>query len=362
LDDPALDEVMDLCLSCKACKTECPTGVDMARLKSQWLDHRNRRGIPRRSRLIARTAALARWGSLIGPISNQVLQSRTWRGLMEWRYGLDRRVVMPRFANRSFVRRLAVGSRRNGAGRPRRVVYFVDTWTRYYLPQVGLACVVVLERLGCEVIVSPAVCCGRPQISQGLLAEARRLANRNVMWLASYAEAGVPILASEPSCLSAMLDEWPQLVRSDAARRVAATARAIESFVMEAIEEQRLATPGAASAAALYHGHCHQKALLGTTDAMRLLRWATRGRVAEINSGCCGMAGSFGHEREHYDVARAIGEQRLFPAVRGRGDAEIVVSGFSCRHQIEHHTGVPAKHVMEVTAEAMAACESGVSA
>ena len=468
LDDPALDAVMDLCLSCKACKTECPTGTDLARLKAEWLGQRNaRRGVPRRARLIAASLTKAAWGCRLAPLSNWLMQAAPTRVLLEYLFGLDRRVPPPRFARTTFRQWFAQrGPRSAGAGPARRsagvsgtplpsreglgegegsdaatappsVVYFVDTWTNFYEPHIGQAVVRVFEALGYNVIVPSTRCCGRPLISQGLLRDAAALAETNVALLAPYAERGIPIVVSEPSCLSTMWDEWPQLVRTPAARQVAAAAVSIETFVAAALRRDgastTLSTSGIASctlpqplpereggckgdrestdsplpqplpgregsevgsphrppsqggpqggrsfrppnAAALlqplpgtegdcgasnarsflYHGHCHQKALLGTADAMELLTACSAGRAREINSGCCGMAGAFGHEVEHYDVAQAIGEQRLFPAIRARGDADVVASGFSCRQHIAHHTGVTARHVIEIVADALA--------
>jgi FAD/FMN-containing dehydrogenase/Fe-S oxidoreductase len=362
LSDPALDAVMDLCLACKACKTECPTGTDMTRLKTEWLHHRNeRQGVPRRSRLIAASIEMARWGCHFAPLSNWVMQSRVVRAILEHVYGLDRRVPPPRFARRTFRQWFARRREEDGASTKgataagREVVYFVDTWTNFYEPQVGRATVRVLEALGYRVRVLPTKCCGRPLISKGLLREARELAEVNVAILGPYAERGIPIVGTEPSCVSVFLDELAQLVRTPAARQIAARAVTIEQFVAAHLREKPDALRFRAEMPrVLYHGHCHQKALLGTADALAVLTACTHGRAQEINSGCCGMAGSFGHEVEHYDVARAIGEQRLFPAIRNRGDAQIAVSGFSCRHHILHHTAVQARHVIEYLADALA--------
>ncbi|MBU0640775.1 MAG: FAD-binding protein [Planctomycetes bacterium] len=359
LADPALDEVFDLCLACKACKTECPTGTDITKLKSEWLHRRNQRlGVPKRSRLIARSIELAVWGTRFAPLSNWFMQSKVVRVFMEHLYGLDRRVPPPRFASTPFRKWFA---RRGGKSRPgpgqngRQVVYFVDTWVNYYIPQVGQATVKVLEALGYEVIVPPTVCCGRPLISKGLLDEARALAVDNVEILGPFAERGVPILGTEASCVSVLTDELPQFVRTDAARRIAALAQPVESFVAQVLAEK----PDAlrfkdGQAPVLLHGHCHQKALTGTAAALSVLSTCTGGAASEINSGCCGMAGAFGHEVEHYDVAKAVGEQRLFPAVRDRGAAEIAVTGFSCRHHIAHHTDAWPQHVIEYVAAALA--------
>lgn len=381
LSDPALDQVFDLCVSCKACKTECPTGTDVAKLKAEWLAHRNRQlGVPRRSRLIARSVELAAWGSRLAPLSNWIMRSKVVRALMEHWYGIDRRVPPPRFAGETFrqwfKRHRPDSAQERSAGPPSpassqelstnvrlggptlqrpQVVYFADTWTNYYTPQVGIAAVKVLEALGCEVIVPPTVCCGRPLISKGLLDEAKRLVEDNVEILAPYAERGVPIVGTEPSCVSVLMDELPQFVRTPKAKRIAELAQTVEDYVSGVLAEN----PNALGfkdghPPVLYHGHCHQKALTGTGEALRVLNACTCGAAQEIPSGCCGMAGSFGHEVEHYEVAEAIGEQRLFPAIRARGQAEIAVSGFSCRHHIEHHTGVHPRHVIEYVADALA--------
>ncbi|QDV91552.1 putative FAD-linked oxidoreductase [Phycisphaerae bacterium RAS2] len=357
LDDPALDEVMDLCLSCKACKTECPTGVDMAKLKAEWLCRRNEHaGVPWRSRAVAAMPGLAKWVSLAPGVANAVMQSRWTRAAMERLIGLDRRIAPPRLANQTFRgwwRRASRNiSRRGKAAASGEVVYFVDTWTNYYAPQVGIAAVRVLESLDFRVRIVDNVCCGRPAISKGLLHDSARLAERNIALLAPFAEAGVPIVGTEPSCILTFSDEVPQFVRSNEARQVARQAMMIESLLAAHTDAlRRLALPGRSRV--VYHAHCHQKAMPGSADAMAALGAVCD--ATEIPSGCCGMAGSFGHEVEHYDVARAIGEQRLFPAVRARDGARVAVSGFSCREQIAHHTAERPAHLIEVVAEVLRA-------
>jgi FAD/FMN-containing dehydrogenase/Fe-S oxidoreductase len=360
LDDPAIEETMDLCLSCKACKTECPTGVDMAKLKAEWLWQRQqRRGAPRRSRLIAAMPALAEWGCRLAPVSNWIGGWRLTRAILERFFGLDRRVAPPRFARRRFRSWFARRCRSSGTvreqGRRPQVAYFVDTWTNCFTPEVGVAAVKVLEAMGCDVVVPATRCCGRPAISKGLLVQAKRLAEANVAVLAPLAEQGMPILGTEPSCILTLVDEYPQLVRSEAAWQVAKAARTVESFVAETLEQrpEALRLNGHGDKL-IYHGHCYQKALVGTEAAMRVLQTLAGGQAREVDSGCCGMAGSFGHETGHYEIARAIGEVRLFPAIRERGEAQVAVSGFSCRQQIAHHTGVKARHVVEYLAEALA--------
>ncbi|MCH7720703.1 MAG: FAD-binding protein [Planctomycetes bacterium] len=358
LDDERLAEVMDLCIGCKACKTECPTGVDMARLKAEWQSHCSlRTGVSRRSRLIASAPQMAPWGSRFAPLSNWLLRSAPIRMWMDRRYGFTRQIPLPPYARRTFRHWWAKHIKRlpHGAETPRgKVAYFVDTWTNHHTPQVGIAVVRLLEAAGYLVIVPQTGCCGRPLISQGLLTEAKQVAEQNVKTLSRFADADVPIVGSEPSCILTFIDEVPQLVRTTDAAAIAAHTWTVEAFLHRLLKREPEALSFTNSARTiLYHGHCHQKALVGTDDALELLNVPPGYRATEINSGCCGMAGSFGHESEHYQVSRAIGEQRLFPAIRARGDAEIAVSGFSCRAQCEHHVGVHARHVVEHLADAL---------
>ncbi len=358
LGDPQLAEVMDLCLSCKACKSECPTGVDMARLKSEYLARQTLiTGASRRARFIVDLPARLAVASKLPRLSNVVASSTLTRRLLESRYGLDRRLPPPRLASQPF-RAWFRGHRRRTAGRKApygTVVYFVDTWTNHFTPKVGVAAVRLLERAGFEVLCPGTVCCGRPAISQGLLGEAKQLAEFNVRRLTYLAAKGVPIIGTEPSCILTLVDEYPQLVRTPAARRVAAQAVTIETFLRRLLDERPDAIEFAGSPQPLiYHAHCHQKAIVGTDDADALLARVFGESASRIDSGCCGMAGSFGHEKEHYEIARTIGEQRLFPAVRNRGDAGVAISGFSCRQHIEHHTGAHPRHLVEYLAGQLA--------
>ncbi len=355
LSDPALDEVMDLCLMCKACKSECPTGVDMAALKSDWLSHRNMRlGVSRGARFAADTPRVARILSRVPRLANILGRSSLVRGLLERRYGLDRRITPPRLATTTFRKWFDHHRKQRARTDGPVVAYLVDTWTNYYTPSVGVAATRVLEAAGFRVVVPRFECCGRTKISKGLLGEAKHLAENNIRRFAPFADTRTPIVGTEPSCVLTLCDEYPRLVPTDDARAVAGIARTIESFLDEVLQVD----PGRVRfnerrQRILYHAHCHQKALVGTASAMRLLAKPPGYQVEEIGAGCCGMAGAFGHEVGHYEVARAIGSERLFPAVRDRADAEIAVSGFSCRQQIAHHTGVEAVHVIELLARAL---------
>ncbi len=356
LGDPAIDAVMDLCIACKACRSECPTGVDMARLKTEYLSHRNiQRGVGKRARFAAELPHRLGVASRVPRLVNLIGRSKPARALFEHLYGWDRRIAPPRLATMTFRRWFDRHQRRqtdrtsNGD-----VVYFVDTWTNYFAPQVGVAAVTLLERAGLTVHCPKTMCCGRPAISQGLLGEATQLARTNVHRLARFAGMGTPIVGTEPSCVSALMDEYPQLLGTGAARLVAARTMMIETFLARRLEENETAMTFRQGGFELrYHAHCHQKAIIGSADAVSLIRHVWGDRGSEINSGCCGMAGTFGHEVEHYDIARAIGEQRLFPAVRSRGEARVAVSGISCRQHISHHTEVTPRHLVEYLADAL---------
>lgn len=358
LGDPALDEVMDLCLACKACKAECPTGVDMAKLKAEWLHARHKRhGVPMRARLISHAATLCGWASRAPGLVNALGRSPMLRWLADRALGIDRRLPPPRLARRTFRDWLTRRAPRIVSDPPRgQVAYFVDTWTNYFAPDVGIAAVRVLETLGYEVLVPPVACCGRPAVSQGMLDHARRLAETNAAALGPIAQRGIPIVGTEPSCISALMDELPQLVRTPDAKRIAERAMMIESFLAQHLSVHSGDRPVAPEfnrrrSSILYHAHCHQKALVGTDDAAKVMRHFFGDAAREVASGCCGMAGAFGHEKEHYDVARAVGEERLFPAIHADPDATLLVSGFSCREQIAHHTGRAPRHMIERIAD-----------
>jgi Fe-S oxidoreductase len=350
-----LYEVMDLCLECKGCKAECPSNVDMAKMKYEFLHHYHAvNGQPLRNRLFGHIAKLSWLGSRLAPISNWIAGSWPNRWLMERLAGIDRRRPLPRFARETFTdwfdgRRPPVEARRAD------VVLFHDTFITYNAPEIGRAAVELLEAAGYRVHLVDKKCCGRPLISKGMLDEAKAHAEWNVARLLPWVERGAAIVGLEPSCLLTLRDETVELVRTDAARRVAASAFLLEEFLLR--ERARgLTLPfadGSARKQALLHGHCHQKAMVGTAPTVAALRWAGF-EVAEVDSGCCGMAGSFGFEREHYDVSVTLGNRRLAPAVKSAtGDTEIVAPGVSCRQQIEHLTGRHTKHPAQVLREAL---------
>jgi FAD/FMN-containing dehydrogenase/Fe-S oxidoreductase len=344
-----LYEVMDLCLECKACKAECPSNVDMAKLKYEFLDHYHRaNGLPLRNRLFGGIERLNRIGSQFAPLSNWIAGSGLNRWFMEKLTGIDRRRPLPQFAGLTFEDWFAE-HKAEGEGRKGEVVLFHDTFNNFNTPNVAISATRLLERLGYLVRLVNKRCCGRPMISKGMLGEAENNAAWNVDQLAGYAENGVPIVGLEPSCLLTLRDEYPELLRTNDAKRVAESSFLLEEFLQRQVNGGKLSLPSrSGKRKALLHGHCHQKALVGTAPTVTVLSSAGF-EVSEVDSGCCGMAGSFGFEKEHYDLSLKIGNRRLAPAVKAAAcDVEIVAPGISCRQQIEHLTGKKAKHPAEV--------------
>ncbi len=349
-----LYEVMDLCLECKGCKAECPSNVDMAKLKYEFLHHYYKaNGLPLRNRLFGRVAQLSAWGARRPGLSNAINALPPVRWLLEKTVGIDRRRPLPALASETFD----AWFRRHtpAASAPRgEVVLFHDTFVTYNTPAIGQAAVELLEAAGYRVVLVDRKCCGRPLISKGMLEEAREHAAWNVERLVPYARRGVPIVGLEPSCLLTLRDESVDLLRTDDARVVAEQSVLLEQFLM-AERGRGLTLPWAAGTRkALLHGHCHQKAMVGTAPTVAVLAWAGY-TVEEVDSGCCGMAGSFGFEREHYDVSIALGNRRLAPAVKAAAaDTTVVAPGISCRQQIEHLAGRRAKHPAEALRDALA--------
>ena len=358
LTSERLHQVMDLCLECKACKAECPTNVDMTKLKYEFLDRYHKaNGFPLRSRIFANIATLSRLGSFLAPVSNWTLGSHAFRELLDRYAGIDRRRRLPAFASQTFVQWSRAQQRTAATRRTRgQVLLLADTFTNYNHPEVGRAATRVLEALGYEVVVPPTRCCGRPMLSKGMMDKARRNARSNVDQVLPYVKNGARLVGLEPSCILTFRDDYVDLLGGDAdAALVGRSAMLIEEFFLEAQADPEYRVELRLEAAKLlFHGHCQQKALVGTGPAMEVLA-AIRGcETVEIQSGCCGMAGSFGFESEHFDISLDIGEIALLPAIRSEpGNFDVVIEGVSCRQQIEHGTGKRARHLAEVLADAL---------
>lgn len=340
----------DLCLQCKGCKAECPSNVDVAKLKSEFLSHYYQaNGAPWGARAMAHVARLNRLGSALAPLSNWAAGLPGAGRIGEWLLGIDRRRRLPRWDRDHFRRWFARRGSSHTAAPRGPIVLLDDCLTSYQEPQVNRAAVEVLERAGYRVELAGIECCGRAMISKGFLADAQRLAAANIDRLLPWAEQGVPIVGCEPSCLLALVDDYRELVPGAAAGRLAGAARLIDSHLMaEKIELSLRPAPGEI----VLHGHCHQKALVGAADTQRLLERLPGATVRLIDSGCCGMAGSFGYE--HYDLSMTIGERVLFPAIRSRPEAAVVAPGTSCRHQIADGAGRRALHPIELIRQHLA--------
>ncbi len=364
LTDDRLHEVLSLCLSCKACKSECPNAVDMAKLKSDVLQMRHdRHGTPLGTKLIGRSPDMARLtAGILAPFVNFVQSLPPFKIIFEKITGIDRRRPLPKLARVTFPKLLrnrpsppvqpgptgGLGESGESGGSGGHVVLFDDTYTNYYEPNVGLAAVQLLQGLGYQVTIAKAGCCQRPRLSKGLVKEAKKYGTKTLQNLDIFAKQGLPILTLEPSCASALADDLPDLIDDQAmGQRVAAQIKLIDTFLAEELDAGRLKGKLVSDCKdALIHGHCHQKALFASDSTARLLQHAGV-NVSEIDSGCCGMAGSFGYE--HHDLSMTIGEQRLFPAVREKKpDATVVACGFSCRHQLKDGCNETAKHLVEV--------------
>jgi FAD/FMN-containing dehydrogenase/Fe-S oxidoreductase len=348
-----LYEVMDLCLECKACQAECPANVDLAKLKYEFLHHYYREnGLPLRNRVFGHIAEISKIGSRFAPLSNRIASSRLNRWLMDRFLDIDSRRPLPAFAGETFTAWFNA-RKRTGAATRGPVVLFNDTFVTYNAPEIGRAAVELLESAGYRIELVDKKCCGRPLISKGMLEEAKEHAAWNVAQLKPWVERGIAVVGLEPSCLLTLRDESVELLRSDDARKVARSSFLLEEFLLRERTAGLALNFNEGPRRALLHGHCHQKSMVGTGPTVAALQWANF-EVTEVDSGCCGMAGSFGFEKEHYEISVNLGKRRLAPAVAAQPlSTEIVAPGVSCRQQIEHLTGRRAKHPAEVLREAL---------
>ncbi|GAB4548078.1 MAG: FAD-binding and (Fe-S)-binding domain-containing protein [Phycisphaerales bacterium] len=362
-DDPDTLETLDLCLSCKACKTECPSNVDVAQYKAEYLaqSYASSGKTPLKARVFGRVRALNRLGSAFAPVSNMIANSKINRALVDRVLGLAPERTLPAFDRSLFVRlaREAWVNAGIEADAPV-VVLYADCFTTYNEPRIGLASVKLLNACGYRVEVPRVECCGRAAISTGLLEEAKRWAEASAERLSSLEREPVAVLACEPSCLSAITDEWRAYAglsqhQRNQRERLAGMADLVERFVDERWDDHpRRPVFRPVDGAVVLHGHCHQKALWGAESSASMLRRAF-GDVRVLDTGCCGMAGSFGYSAHRYALSMEIGELELFPRVRELSASDVLVApGTSCRHQIVDGTGREAVHPVELLADRLA--------
>ena len=347
LTSQRLHEVMDLCLSCKACKSECPSNVDMAKMKSDTLQlYYDKHGISLRDKMIRDSSLAAKniagWKS---GIVNTVQKSGVFKSVLQNLIKFDKRRTLPAYASEPFYKWFEKNV--NGANKSeKKVVLFADTYINFHEPEIGISAYELLRSCGYEVILANVGCCQRPKISHGFLRDAKEEGTETVKKLKPFLDQGLKVVVCEPSCASALNDDLPDLIDDEKlAAQLKAGLMMIDVFLAEEFEAGKIDVEFESTVGDVaVHGHCHQKALYGT-GSMKSIYDKTSNSVEEIPSGCCGMAGSFGYEKEHYDLSKKIGETVLFPAIdKLKDNKTIVACGFSCRHQIEHFTGVKSKH------------------
>ena len=341
LGDQDVYNVLDLCLECRACKAECPVNVDMAMLKSEFLaDYWKRHGTPLRARALGHIGDLSTWASRFAPISNTLTRSAPGRYLNEKFLNIDRRRTLPEWKRETFAD-WANSQNKSADGRP--VTLFNDTFTNHFDPEIGIAAVEILQHAGCRPNVVRPGCCGRPLISQGLLQQAREHAANVVDALFPVADRGEKILFCEPSCLSAIKEDAPALLRGDQQTKARTVAQACILFEEFASGLDLPLRPGPQKI--LLHAHCHQKSMGLTKATIALLSRIPSATVVDLDAGCCGMAGSFGYSKNHYEVSKAIAGRRLLPAVENMQPGDVLVAtGTSCRHQIADLNGAKTLH------------------
>ncbi|TWT67057.1 FAD-binding and (Fe-S)-binding domain-containing protein [Allorhodopirellula solitaria] len=361
-DSEEIAEVMDLCLSCKGCKSECPSTVDVGKLKAEFLQHYyDANGVPLRSRMIAGFARAQRIISYAPFLFNLYARTPLIRRCINRMIGFHPQRSIPTSASTTFLRwfRKRSGRFEGLPANGRKVLLFADEFTNYNEPEVGIATVELLERLGYEVEIPEHIESGRSSLSKGLLRQSRQIARDNVNLLRGVVDRDTPLLGIEPSAILSFRDEYPELVgeemKADAVQMSQHCLLFDEWFARE-IEAGHIRRDafGNDERRVIVHGHCHQKALSTMQATMQILQFPKNFHVTLIPSGCCGMAGSFGYEQEHYEVSMKIGELVLLPAVRrASSDTIIAAAGTSCRHQIADGTARRALHPAVILRDAL---------
>lgn len=347
-----IKEVMDLCLACKGCKAECPSNVDVAKLKMEFLyQYQKEKGLPLRSWLVGNFAKLSNIASNVPFLYNFVMGTPAIRRISNALVGFHPDRTMPLIAKQTLWSWL---KSRTSLVQAKSLYLFVDEFTNFNDAEIGRTAVLLLERLGYEVKTIPHPISGRAYLSKGMLDEARVLAMQNVRLWSSLISENTPLVGIEPSAILTFRDEYPDLVSEEWVEKAQVLAKntlLLEEFIAREADAKRITSASFSSEKKLMklHGHCQQKAISSLVAAKKALSLPENFEVQLIPSGCCGMAGSFGYEKEHYDLSMQIGELVLFPTVRSQPEeVDIVASGTSCRHQIHDGTKRHAKHAAEI--------------
>jgi len=363
-DHKEIYEVMDLCLSCKGCKSECPSNVDVAKLKAEFLQHYyDANGVPFRSKLIANFSTFGKLGSIMPGLYNFAVTAPGISTLIKRFSGFAVKRSMPTLGKttvKSWYKKHKVESQKLKPIIKKTVYLFCDEFTNYNDSEIGIKGILLLEKLGYEVIIPEHGESGRASLSKGLIRNAKKIVNKNIALLSPVITSETPLIGIEPSAILTFRDEYPDLADDDkliAAQALAKNVFLIDEFIAAEIEKGNItkAQFTTEKKEIKLHGHCQQKALSSVAPSVKMLSLPENYTVETIPSGCCGMAGSFGFEKEHYELSMNIGEMVLFPAVRKHPENGIVAApGTSCRHQIKDGTGKIALHTVEVLYDALA--------
>ena len=352
-----LYKILDLCLSCKGCKSECPSNVDMAKLKAEFLQHYyDAKSIPLRSRLVAYITYIYKIGSWIPSITNLILGTPLISQPIQRMLGFSDKRRLPllyRFTLSSW------NKKRKSTNADRTIYLFNDEFTNFNDVEIGIKAILLLQGLGYNVIIPNHLESGRTYISKGLIRTAQRIANRNIELLGDLATEEAPLVGIEPSAILSFRDEYPDLAyahNKEKALKLAKHTLLIDELLAQDAANGRISKEQFTSAklTIMYHGHCQQKAVATTSATKAMLSIPEGYEVQELNTGCCGMAGSFGYEKEHYELSMKVGELLLFPSVRAAAaEVRVAASGTSCRHHIKDGTGKMAVHPIELMYEAL---------
>ncbi|PQV46231.1 FAD/FMN-containing dehydrogenase [Jejuia pallidilutea] len=355
----ALKEVFDLCLSCKACSSECPSSVDVASLKAEFLyQYQKANGVSFRTKLFAYNNTFNNVGSKFPKLTNFVFSNRITASILKTSFGIAKERSLPKLSNKSLNNIIkSIGSEGVKNLKIKTVYLFNDEFTNHLDTSIGVDALKLLKALNYDVVVLNHSESGRAFLSKGLLEQAKTLANKNVDVFKTKISESTPLIGIEPSAILTFKDEYLKLADDKAsAEQIAAYTFLIEEFLQNEIELGHIKPEQFTLEAkeVKFHGHCHQKAMRNQLSSFSILNLPKNYKVTIIPSGCCGMAGSFGYEKEHYNVSMQVGEQTLFPAVRkAKKETIIAANGTSCRHQIKDGTGRVAKHPVTILREAL---------
>ena len=346
LSSPDVHEVLELCLSCKACKAECPSNVDMAKLKAEATqEYYRHHARPLSHRMQKYLPKVLKWGSFCAPVSNALSRWSLTRWCLQKTLGLHPKRSLPHFQRENFRKWFRKHNQHKSEPSRTSFLFLDDCFTTYLEPHVGKATCKLFQTLGFSMELAD-ICCGRALISQGYLDEARKLVELQAPALAARIREKKSILGAEPSCLLTLRDEWPELVPGPETKLISEHAVLMENWlVAHSVSYRPLKT------SALFHGHCHQKALVGTDGTLEALAQIPQLQVKVLDAGCCGMAGFFGYMTQHYDLSQKIANLSLIPAITESPDAIVLAAGTSCRHQIRDFSNATPMHPLELLAQ-----------